>query len=90
MPWIFTVPSFAIQANACFDHAFIIEALASKHGEIPIAVAVDHTGKLVEVLASQATGAWTIVVTSPATKIACIAGTGDGWRPVRVTEGPET
>lgn len=74
------------QGAQCRDRDQVLEHLAGKYKEAPIAVGVTSTGGLVEVLSSGDGGTWTIIVTSP-TGLSCLMAAGDGWRPLERAEG---
>jgi hypothetical protein len=73
----------------CRDRNKVIDHLAGKYEEAPVAVGVTSTGGLVEVLTSNDGGTWTIIVTSP-TGLSCLMAAGEGWRPLEAdAAGPE-
>ncbi len=81
------IPTAAAAQEICDERAGILEVLAERHGETPVAMGIDTAGNLVEVLASKQ-GTWTFLITKPGGET-CLAGTGDGWRRLRPTkEGP--
>ncbi len=62
----------------CGERGKVHERLAKKFKEVPIAVGVTNTGKLLEVLTSKS-GSWTIVLNTPYGKT-CLVAAGEGWR----------
>lgn len=83
---LLAVPAVAqAQVARCADHATMVRLLAERWGESRQAVALDASGALVEVFASEETGSWTIVVTAPAGP-SCIYGAGHAFE--RVEEVP--
>ncbi len=63
----------------CNDRAHVLELLAKKYKEAPIAAGVTNSGGLVEVLSDGKGGTWTIIVTTPQ-GISCLVAAGEGWR----------
>ncbi len=63
----------------CNERDNIIELLAKKYQETPIAAGVTNTGGLVEVLTDTKGGTWTIIVTTPQ-GMSCLVAAGEGWR----------
>ncbi|MFQ6017937.1 MAG: hypothetical protein ACE5KF_07050 [Kiloniellaceae bacterium] len=68
----------------------MVERLAERYGEAPIAAGVTARGALLEVLATEDGATWTIIVTTPQ-GLSCVRAAGEGWRarPPR-QGGPET
>ena len=52
--------------------------LAQTYGEKPVSAGLQANGQLLQIFASQDTGTWTAVTTSPA-GLACVVATGRGW-----------
>lgn len=76
----FTVTASASAAQPqCNDRAHVLELLAKKYKEAPIAAGVTNSGGLVEVLSDGRGGSWTIIVTTPQ-GMSCLVAAGDGWR----------
>jgi hypothetical protein len=71
----------AAAQSACAPREAILERLAAKYGEVPIAAGVTDRALLIEVLASSDGGSWTIIATSPA-GVSCLIAAGEGWRDV--------
>lgn len=63
----------------CDLHGNILDYLAERWGEAPVAMGVSNQGGLVEVIVNPKTGSWTIVVTAPG-GASCIVSAGQGWR----------
>ncbi len=80
----------AMGQAACAPRAAVLESLAAKYGETPIAAGVTDRALLIEVLASGDGGTWTIIATSPA-GVSCFIAAGEGWRRMpAVPAGPRT
>jgi hypothetical protein len=73
------VSSGAMAQVRCGNRDNIIEWLAAKYKETPVATGVANTGGLVEVLSTGEGKTWTIIVTMPQGK-SCIVAAGEGWR----------
>jgi len=67
------------QQPQCNERDNVLELLAKKYQEIPIAAGVTNTGGLVEVLNDPKTGTWTIIVSTPQ-GMSCLVAAGEGWR----------
>ncbi len=75
----FLVSSVAVAQVPCDQRDKIIEWLAVKYKEAPIATGVSGTGSLVEVLSTYDGDTWTVIVTSPDGN-SCLIASGQGWR----------
>jgi hypothetical protein len=65
----------------CSPRARVLDHLASKYREAPVAIGVTSGGGLLEVLSSGDGLTWTIIVTTPQ-GMSCLMAAGEGWRPV--------
>lgn len=72
-------PAASAQQPQCNERDNVLELLAKKYKETPIAAGVTTTGGLVEVLSDGHGGTWTIIVTSPK-GVSCLVAAGEGWR----------
>jgi hypothetical protein len=63
----------------CNERKNVLDLLASKYKESPIALGVTNSGGLVEVLSNTKGGTWTIIVTTPQ-GVSCLVAAGEGWR----------
>lgn len=72
-------PAASAQQPQCNERDNVLELLAKKYKETPIAAGVTSTGGLVEVLSDGKGGTWTIIVTSPK-GVSCLVAAGEGWR----------
>ncbi|HEX9791331.1 MAG TPA: hypothetical protein VGA60_11760 [Kiloniellales bacterium] len=76
----FTLAASAAMAQPqCNERAHVLELLAKKYKEAPIAAGVTNSGGLVEVLSDEKGGTWTIIVTTPQ-GMSCLVAAGEGWR----------
>ena len=74
----------------CNDRAHVVDLLAKKYKEAPIAAGVTNNGGLVEVLSDGKGGTWTIIVTTPK-GVSCLVAAGDGWRAMeQIAAKPES
>lgn len=69
--------SVAHGASQCNERDNVLELLAKKYQETPIAIGVTNTGGLLEVLTAK-NGSWTMIVTT-ARGMSCLAAAGEGW-----------
>lgn len=69
--------SVAHSAPQCNERDDVLELLAKKYQETPIAIGVTNTGGLLEVLTAK-NGSWTMIVTT-ALGMSCLAAAGEGW-----------
>jgi len=78
------------QVFQCDERAKVLDHLADKYQEIPVAIGVTSSGGLVEVLSTGDGNTWTIIMTSPQ-GLSCLIAAGEGWRGVTaVPMGPDT
>ena len=61
------------------DRKVVLELLAKKYSEAPVAVGVANNGGLVEILSTTDGGTWSIIITSPK-GLSCLVAAGEGWR----------
>lgn len=73
------VASAAAAQPQCNERDQVLELLAKKYKEAPVAAGVTNTGGLVEVLTDGTGGTWTIIVTTPQ-GVSCLVAAGEGWR----------
>jgi len=73
----------------CNDRKQILDLLAKKYQEAPVASGVTNNGGLVEVLTNAKGGTWTIIVTTPQ-GVSCLVAAGEGWRAMeQIAADPE-
>jgi len=86
---IIATPANAQANPQCNPRDDVLELLAKKYKEAPVAVGITNTGGLIEVLAEPNGNTWTIIVTTPK-GISCLVAAGEGWREMKqVATGPE-
>jgi hypothetical protein len=66
------------QTRTCAERAQVIERLAERYGETLQSMGMNSNNGLLEVYASEETGSWTILVTSP-DGTACLVAAGQMW-----------
>ena len=71
--------SAAAAQPQCNDRDRVLDLLAKKYQEAPVAAGVTNTGGLVEVLSASKGDTWTIIVTTPE-GTSCLIAAGEGWR----------
>ena len=69
----------AMAQPQCDQRDSVLELLAQKYKEAPVAIGVTHNGGLVEVLSTGNGTTWSIIVTTP-TGMSCLVAAGEGWR----------
>ena len=82
-------PPDAQAQMACGTRDSIVERLGEKYGEVWRGGGLSGPTAIFEIWASEATGTWTIMKTTP-DGIACIMAVGDGWRDDTGGVRPET
>lgn len=75
------------QAANCAPREVVIERLATKYGESRQSMGLGNNRAVVEVFASEATGTWTITVTTP-TGLTCLVASGQAFE--TLAEAPPT
>jgi hypothetical protein len=81
------IASTAMAQPQCDQRDSVLELLAQKYKEAPVAIGVTHNGAigvthnggLVEVLSTGNGTTWSIIVTTP-TGMSCLVAAGEGWR----------
>ena len=63
----------------CGQRDQIVEWLAGKYEEEPVASGISSKGSLIEVLSSQDGDTWTILLTAP-NGTSCVVDTGQAWQ----------
>lgn len=87
----FGIAPFAHAQSQCDKRDKILELLATKYTEAPVALGVTNNGGLVEVTSAPDGTTWSIIVTGPNGKT-CLVVAGEGWRRLSmpILLGPET
>ncbi len=76
---VILVSSVAMAQVQCGQRDKIVELLAVKYKEAPIATGVSSNGSLIELLSTHDGDTWTLIVTSPDGN-SCLIDSGQGWR----------
>lgn len=71
--------SVAAQRPVCMARADLLDRLAEKYSEAPIAFGLTNSGGLVEVIANSDGTSWTIII-SNVNGTSCLVAAGEGWR----------
>lgn len=66
------------ETRTCAAHEQVVERLAERYGETLQSMGMHSSNGLLEVYASEETGTWTILVTSP-DGTACLLAAGQMW-----------
>lgn len=66
------------QSRTCAERSQVVERLAERFGETLQSMGMHSNDGVMEVYASEATGTWTILVTSP-DGTACLIAAGQMW-----------
>ena len=69
------------QQPACTNRADVVNHLAQKYAEAPIAMGLANNGGVIEVLSSKTGDSWTIIITMP-NGTACMIAAGENWESV--------
>jgi hypothetical protein len=72
------------QQPACTKRSEILNHLANKYSEAPVAIGLANNGGVLEVLSSQSGKSWTIILTMP-NGTACMIAAGENWEAVPST-----
>jgi len=73
------VSSAASAEVPCGQRDTIVDWLAHKYKEAPVAAGINNKGALIEVLSSKDGNTWTILLTAP-NGTSCIVETGQAWQ----------
>ena len=69
----------ATHGTLCGPRARILGLLAERYQEVPVALGVNNTGALVELLSTENGSSWTIIYTIPSGRT-CLITAGENWR----------
>jgi hypothetical protein len=83
------VPAAAAQQRACAKRGDVVDYLAGKYRESPVAIGLANSGGVIEVLASPSGGGFTIIITMP-NGVSCLIAAGENWQnlPATPKRGP--
>ena len=65
----------------CAERSGIIDDLATKYSEAPVAMGLVNNGGVIEVLATSDGTTWTIIITMP-NGVSCILAAGESWEAI--------
>jgi len=68
----------ASSAATCADRAHVVSQLEQRFGETLIANAISSRNHVLEVYATPDVSTWSILITIPERRLACLAATGEG------------
>jgi hypothetical protein len=71
-------PALADEQLPCTQFTHLAGFLAQTYGEKPVSAGLQANGQLLQIFASNDTGSWTAVTTSPA-GLACVVAMGRYW-----------
>lgn len=74
--------------RACGPRADVLARLEGRFGETRQSVGLAANQSMLEVYASEDTGTWTILMTTPA-GVTCLMASGQAWQPWQVAKVPE-
>lgn len=83
---VLSSPAMATPSMPCHTAVEIAKQLSGKYNEAPVAFGVQSNGNLLQVYASEDTGTWTVVSTTPA-GVSCIVADGKGWQRIPILTG---
>ena len=72
-------PTAASAQVACGARDAVVAKLSEKYGEVRRGGGLSSPTEIFEIWASEATGSWTILKTTP-NGLSCIMAVGDGWQ----------
>jgi hypothetical protein len=77
---LLTAPTAKAHMSKCGERRDIIDQLEKRYDEKRAVFGLTSNGRLIEVFVGSS-GSWTMLTSDP-TGIACVLGSGEGWRPV--------
>ena len=77
--------STAMAETVCGERDKFIDHLSDNFQEAPAAIGLASNGSVLEVLTSDESGTWTIIVTKP-NGHACVVASGEAWQTVTPAE----
>ena len=66
-------------APRCAPRSIVMEQLAAKYGETRRGIGLGANNAIVELLASEATGTWTITITTAVDGMTCLVASGSAF-----------
>ncbi len=72
----------AAQQQRCTKRPDIVRHLAKKFSETPVAIILSGSGGVIEVLSSEESGSWTIIITMPDGN-SCLIAAGENWETIK-------
>jgi hypothetical protein len=66
---------------ACTNRANVVDKLAERYAEKPVALGIANNGGVVEVLSEKTGASWTIIITMP-NGTACMIAAGENWEAI--------
>ena len=60
----------------------MVRHLAKKFSETPVAIGLSGSGGVIEVLSSEESGSWTIIITMPDGN-SCLIAAGENWETIK-------
>lgn len=87
--WPSVAQQVAVDARGpCHRYDEVARQLGSRYKEAPVSLGVQTNGNLLQVFASQDSGTWTILSTSP-TGMTCVIAAGRSWESLKLQGDPE-
>ena len=65
--------------STCGDQEHVASYLRDNFNEVPVSLGLQADGRMLQVFASEESGTWTMVTTSP-NGTTCIIGAGEAWQ----------
>lgn len=70
-------------ASVCGKREQLLNALNRDYKEAPIARALTASGNMLEIIASDKTGTFTVLITEPSGRT-CVVEAGTSWQPLKI------
>ena len=78
--FVLVLPSSQAQPRPCGDGADIVARLERDWGEAAEIIALDASGRMVQILVNPDTGTWSMLLTAP-NGLTCLVSHGSAWEP---------
>ena len=86
LPLTLSAPALAEGGGQqCDTRDALLDALAEKYGEVPVAVGEHSNGSKIELVSKSDGDTWSLIVTSPE-GWSCFLAAGEAWRELRVQQ----